>query len=202
MELINKRLSKKFGKHWIKVKFYEEGPSLENIQRPNHIRFCEATKKAILNPILLNKEHISCPGALYTMGWDSRFPHQLFNNWDSKNENQKNLLRSLVSQIPVLDSGVEYIGLNTEGESDMVMAYLSPDEAMELIKLLNFSFGINVKTSLFSVMSICGGIAVNTFQREKISLSFGCDNCRNYANMHRFEVAVGIPRSMYHLFVD
>ncbi len=202
MERINKRLSRKFGKHWIKIKFYVEEPSFENAQRPNKIRFCEATKRAILNPILLDKEKISCPGALYSFGWDSRFPHQLFDSWSKKNEKQKNILRSLVSHIPVLGSPFKYIGLNTEGESDIVMAYLSPEETMELIKLLNYKFGINVNTSLFSVMSICGGVAVKTYQEGKINLSFGCDDCRNYAKMHRYELAIGIPKSMYHLFLE
>jgi len=201
MERINKRLSCKIGKHWIKIKFYKEEPPLDNVQRPGKIRFCEATKRAILNPILLDKENISCPGALYTFGWDSRFPYQSFDNWSKKNEKQKNILRSLVSHIPVLGSPFEYIGLNTDGESDIVMAYLSPEETMELIKILNFTYGIHVKTSLFSVMPICGGIAVKTYNEGKINLSFGCDDSRNYAKMHRFELAVGIPKSMYHLFL-
>jgi uncharacterized protein (DUF169 family) len=202
MELINKRLSNIFRKHWIKIKFYEEEPLLENVQRPNKIRFCEATKRAILHPIILGKENISCAGALYTFGWDSRFPHQLFENWSKKNEKQKNILRSLVSQIPVLELPYKYIGLNTEGESDIVMAYLSPKETMELIKLLNFTFGINVNASLFSVMSICGGVAVKTYQEGKINISFGSDDCRNYAKIHRFELAVGIPKNMYNLFLE
>jgi uncharacterized protein (DUF169 family) len=202
MEPINKELSKKFGKHWVKIKFYEEEPNLKNIQKPSQISFCEATKRAIINPILLGKENISCPGALYTFGWDSSFPAQLFDSWSKKDKKQKNTIRSLVSQIPVLGARFEYIGLNTDGESDIVMAYLSPQDTMGLIKLLNFKFGISLNTSLFSVMSICGGVAVKTYQEGKINLSFGSDDCRNYAKMHRFELAVGIPKRMYHLFLE
>ena len=53
MEYIHKRMLKKFGNHWIKIKFYKDEPQLNEYEKLESIRFCEAISKAKIRPILL-----------------------------------------------------------------------------------------------------------------------------------------------------
>jgi len=51
------------------------------------------------------------------------------------------------------------------------------------------------------MMSICSGVAVRTFLDNKISLSFGCDDSRKYADLRRENMAVGIPKALFDVFI-
>ena len=82
------------------------------------------------------------------------------------------------------------------------MSYMPPEEVMNLIKIYQNHQGENLDVSLSTVMSICSGIAVRTYLEDKVSFSFGCDDSRKYADMKRENLAVGIPRKLFNVFVD
>ena len=65
LEKINLVFSEKFGSNWIKVKFYEEISHSKKGKILNDIRFCEAMKEALVQPVFLNKESISCKHGFY-----------------------------------------------------------------------------------------------------------------------------------------
>lgn len=65
-------LEDKFGAVWTKIKFYKEIPSSSNYQTVEGIRFCEAIFKARLFPVILRASDVSCMGARYVFGWDSK----------------------------------------------------------------------------------------------------------------------------------
>ena len=199
---MNRRFSEKFRSQWIKVKFYKEKPDLKEGKRLKGIRFCEATKEAIVHPILLDKESISCPGAQSAFGWRPKYKNGLLDSCYDKRKTQKNILKSMFSQIPHFKKPFRYIGLNTEGTPDIVMSYMPPGEVMNLIKMYHNRQGGNLDVSLCTMMSICGGIAVRTYLEERISLSFGCDDSRKYADMRRENLAIGVPRRLFNIFVD
>jgi len=69
MENINWRFSDRVRSHLVKVKFYNKKPGLTNAKRLTNVRFCEATKEAVLHPVILDRDSISCPGAQYAFGW-------------------------------------------------------------------------------------------------------------------------------------
>lgn len=56
MDNVNWYFSGKFRSHWIKVKFYKEKPKNNDVKILKNIKFCEATKEAILRSILLDKK--------------------------------------------------------------------------------------------------------------------------------------------------
>ena len=60
MEEINRRFLDKFSNQWIKVKFYKDKPKLNGVKLVKKMRFCEATKLALIEPVMLNKKSISC----------------------------------------------------------------------------------------------------------------------------------------------
>lgn len=202
MENINWRFADKFRSQWIKIRFYKEKPELNDAKRIEGVRFCEATRQATIYPILLDREGITCPGAQYAFGWRFRYKNELLRNCYDKRQAQKNILKSMLSQAPYFKKPFNYIGLNTEGTPDLIMSYMPPGEVMDLLKIYHNSQGENLDVSLCTMMPVCGGIAVRTYLDEKISISFGCDDSRKYADMRMENLAVGIPRKLFNIFVD
>ncbi|MBN1353174.1 MAG: DUF169 domain-containing protein [Candidatus Omnitrophica bacterium] len=201
MDKVNQRFSNRFGSHWIKVKFYREKPK-DDAKRLKDVRFCEATREAILYPILLDKESITCPGARHAFGWQPLFKNELLKGCRDKQGIKEGTLKSMISRAPYFKKPFKYIGLNTGGVPDMVLSYIPPREVMGLIKRYHNKEGGNLDVSLCTIMAVCGNVAVRTYLEEKISLSFGCEDSRKLANMGREYVAVGVPRKLFNLFVD
>ena len=202
MDDIQWKFSDKFRSHWIKVKFYKEKPHLKEAKKLKDVKFCEATNEAMINPILLDKESISCSGAQYAFGWRSNYKNELLKNCYNKRQAKNNTLKSIITQTPQFKKSFKYIGLNTDGSPDLIMSYMPPEEVMNLIKIYQNHQGENLDVSLSTVMSICSGIAVRTYLEDKVSFSFGCDDSRKYADVRRENLAVGIPRKLFNVFVD
>ncbi len=209
---MNWKFSEKYGSHWIKVKFYKERPDFlqdsdsplakRKIERLANVRFCEATKEAIIRPVVLDRESISCPGARYCFGWDTNQIKALLDGCQAKRQAQSDIIKSMFSRVPCLKEPFEYIGLNTDDKPDLLISYMPPEEVMRIIKIYHSHKGKNLDVSLCNMMPICGGIAVRTYLEGKISFSFGCDDSRKYADMRRENLAVGIPNKLFKLFVD
>ncbi len=193
--------SDKFSSQWVRVKFYEKEPPLDGVTKPKKIRFCEAVKLAITQPVILSKENISCESAQYVFGWKDKFDGELLDSClDKCNISDKNL-KSLLSNIPRLNKAFKYIGLNTSDDPDLLMSCLAPQEMMKIIKVYNNHNGKNIDVSLNSMMGLCGNIAARTFLEEKINISFGCLDSRRFAEIGRDRLAVGIPRRLFKVFV-
>ena len=201
MEHINWKFTNKFRSHWIKVKFYREKPEVEEVKISKGISFCEAVKNAITKPILLDRNSLSCLGAQYAFGWSSD-RKKLLEKCQNKTEAPMANLKSTLSQIPRFKKPFRCIGLNTEGIPDVVISYTSPQEIMNITRLYQKYTGKNLDISLSNMMSICGGVAVKSYLEEKVTLSFGCVDARNFAGLERHSVAVGIPRNLCNIFVD
>ncbi len=202
MDDILKGFSGKFRSHWIKVKFYGQKPEVNNVKRLKGVKFCEATREAILHPVLLDKESIACPGARHAFGWESLLANKHLQSCCDKRDVEEGVLKSMLSRIPFLKTPFKYIGLNTDGVPDLVMSYIQPQEVMNLLNIYHNKKGGNLDVSLCSMMAICGGIAVRTYLDKKISLSFGCNDSRKFADMRTDNIAVGIPREMFNIFID
>lgn len=198
---MHRKIAKKFSSQWIKVKFYEKEPHLNGVTRPKNIRFCEAVKLAITQPVILSRESLSCESAKYVFGWREKFDNQLLDSCQDKCKVDDKVLESLLSGIPRFKRPFSYIGLNTDDEPDLVMSCVVPQEMMKIIKVYNNHNGKNVEVSLNSMMGLCGNIAAKTFLKEGINISFGCLDSRKFAEIGRDRLAVGIPRKLFKVFV-
>jgi uncharacterized protein (DUF169 family) len=200
MDNINLKFSDKFRSQWIKVKFYPEETALSNVETARGIRFCEAVKDAIFHPLILDRDSLDCPGARYAFGWSDR--NELLANCHDKGQTKKELLEAMLPFIPHLKEPFKSIGLNTPGDPDLVISYILPESAMELIKLYHYHFGKNLDVSLSSMMPICSGIAVKVYQEEKMTFSFACEDSRKFAQIDRNRMVVGIPKKLFPVFVS
>jgi uncharacterized protein (DUF169 family) len=197
MSTIHHTFSNRFRSQWIKIKFYTEKPDLKDAKRLKNVRFCEATNEAVLHPIILDRESISCPGAQYAFGWQDKY--HILEYCLEKTKLSEKVLQSMLQQMPRFENTFECIGLNTEGEPDLIMSYMMPENVMHLINLYHSKVGKNLGISLCSMMSICGGIAVRTFLENRITFSFGCMDSRKYGQIGRDRLIVGIPRDQFDL---
>ena len=202
MNNIHRQLAEKLHSHWIKVKFYQQDPKLKGVEIPDDVRFCEATQMAIIRPVLLHKGNTSCPGASYVFGWRQNETEDRMQMCAEKMHTTPEILQALWHRIPQLPEPFDYIGLNTEGEPDLVISYLLPQQVMRLIKSYHSRCGENLEVALCGLMSICGCVAVSTYLTQRITLSFGCDDSRKYAKIGRDRVAVGIPKKLFPLFTE
>ncbi len=200
MNNINWKFTDKFRSHWVKVRFYREKPK-DNVKKTKNMRFCEAVKKAVTAPVLLSKDNVSCMGAQYAFGWNMD-TKKLLRHCRDKTQTAMAGLKSIFSQSPRLKQTFKYIGLNTEGAPDVLISYTSPQEVMYLINSYQKYTGKNPDVSLSSMMPVCGGIAAGSYLDGKFTVSFGCEDSRNFASLGRSSVAVGIPRNLYSVFVD
>ncbi|MBN2030224.1 DUF169 domain-containing protein [bacterium] len=197
MKNIHRTFADNIKSQWIKIKFFREKPDLESAKRLQGVRFCEATREAILHPVILDKESINCPGAQYAFGWKNQ--SLLLEHCREKTELSEEIIQSMLPQMPRFQDSFEYIGLNMEGEPDLIMARLMPEDVMDLINLYHSKTGHHLDVSLSSMMSVCGGIAVKTLLENRITFSFGCVDSRKYAKISRDRLVVGVPRVHFDL---
>jgi len=198
---MNRKFSEKFSSQWIKVKFYEKDPCLSHISQPKNIRFCEAIKLAVTQPVILTKENLSCESAQYVFGWKEKFDNQLFDSCRDRCNLSDKILSSLLLNVPRFKKSFDCIGLNTDCEPDLVISCITPREMMKIIKVFNGHSGKNVEVSLNSMMALCGNIAVKSLLEEQVSVSFGCLDSRKFADIGRDQLVVGIPRKLFNIFV-
>jgi uncharacterized protein (DUF169 family) len=198
---MNKRFSEKFSSQWIKVKFYHRDPNSNGAANPKSIRFCEALKLAITKPIIVNEKNLSCESARYAFGWRNKFDKGLLEKCKDKRNVNYEILESLLPAVPRGNRSFSSIGLNTDDKPDMVIACVSPQDMMEIVRIYNNRKGKSLKLSLNSVSGICSNVAVKSFLNGNINISFGCTDSRRYADFGRDRLAVGIPSRQFELFI-
>ena len=200
MDDIQRKFSERFRSHWIKVKFFKKNPNLKNVKKLHDVRFCEATKQALLHPVLLDEGSISCPGAQFAFGWldMNEFSIQCQNKHQISREN----MASILSGIPHFKNPYEYIGLNVEGDPDLLMSFITPETAMVLSKIYHEHFKKSLDIRLSGVAAICSGIAARTVLENMPSFSFCCEDSRKYAQIDSNRLAVGIPAQLFEIFVS
>ena len=197
MQSIQKQFENHFSTHWIGLNFYKVKPDVPKARHLSDVRFCESTKQAIVYPIILDKNSINCPGALFAFGWKPLT--SFYKHCEKKSKLYRNKLQEMIRQMPRLDGTISYIGLNTSNQPDILLSFVTPKQVMSLLYLFHNKEAKSLNVSLSSMTSICGGVAVSTFLRDEIAFSFGCTDSRFYADLGAERLAVGIPHRHFDL---
>ena len=193
---MTEKISERLPLPWVKVKFYRKKPgfNLEN----ERLRFCEAVNKAKLKPLLLNRENINCPSALYVFGWNDK--SNLVKYCVRKRIFSHNEISQLVNYLKSLDSSIKYLGLNTDEDPDLIISYLSPEQVMRILRIYFDYKKIPLTLEVSPLMSVCGSV-VKSFLEDKINISFGCEDSRKYGNIGRDRLVISIPKSHFEIFL-
>ncbi len=102
----------------------------------------------------------------------------------------------LIRSVPVLNEKVSGISLGKDIKGDVYISYVSPESAMKLIRCWQKMTSRNLNAEISGIMSVCGNVAVKSFIKQKISISFGCPDSREYGGIEKGELVIGIPHNI------
>jgi len=191
----------KFGSRWTGVKFFFGEPPVEGRYFPKEIRFCEAIGQSWSSNNLLARGCINCMGANYVFGWEENIRDNVIENFQRKRNISSKDAASIVKALPKMEVAPIAIGLNGVEPPDLLVAYIQPQQFMKVLNVYHRVFGDKLKLDLSGYAAVCGNVAVNTYLHKKISLSFGCEDSRQYGGISRDRVVVGIPYALAHKFL-
>jgi uncharacterized protein (DUF169 family) len=189
---ICKRLTKISDSEWVAVKF-KRHPAANDIEP---LRFCEAVRKAKKNYISLSLRRICCDGAGRCFGWLKNKDMKLAQGLSEKTGIEQDKAYELIRSVPVLNQKISGISLGSYIEGDIYISYASPESTMKLIRCWQKMTGCNLKLEISGIMSVCGNVAVKSFTKQKICISFGCPESREYGGIEKGELVIGVPHSI------
>jgi len=190
-----------FGSRWTGVKFFFGDLPAEGRYFPKEIRFCEAIGQSWSSNNLLARGCINCMGANYVFGWEENIRDNVIENFQRKRNISSKDAASIVKALPKMEVAPIAIGLNGVEPPDLLVAYIQPQQFMKVLNVYHRVFGDKLKLDLSGYAAVCGNVAVNTYLHKKISLSFGCEDSRQYGGISRDRVVVGIPYALAHKFL-
>jgi uncharacterized protein (DUF169 family) len=182
------------GAAWTGVKFYFDEATVPDISAGRGLRFCEAVLKARSRSLLLTPDVVTCVGARYAFGWDADCRDEIIHEVRKRRGIGHDVAEAIVSQVPGFEEAPCAIGLNCEEVPDLIISYCQPTTVMEFLKVWQADRGgRNPTCSLSSVLSVCGNVAVGCYLSRQVSMSFGCEDARESANISRDRLVIGIP---------
>ena len=193
-------LQDRYSSPWTKVKFYREKPNIETTRKLSSLRFCKVIKESQrTRSIILDKSCINCLGARYVFGWEDK-KDEIIENCEKRWNIPIATIKTILNGVQILPAGINYIGLNVDGALDVVVSYIQPRQFMDMLRTYQNKTGKQLKTSVSSVMSICGSV-VKAYLNNEICISFGCEDSRRYSDIGRDRFAVAIPNNLIESFV-
>jgi len=192
LNLICERLTKISDSDWVAIKFKKQ-ISGNNI-RP--LRFCEAVYKANNENLSLSLNQICCDGARRCFGWLKNKEVKLAKGLSEKTGIEQDAAYELIRSVPVLNEKISGIYLGNDIEGDVYISYAGPESAMKIVRCWQKITSCNLDTEISGIMSVCGNVAVKSFTKQKISISFGCPDSRKYGGIEKGELVVGVPHNI------
>jgi len=192
-------LQMRFGSRWTGVKFFFDDSPKGRRYFPKGTRFCEAISQSWSSKILLGRGCINCMGANYVFGWEKGISRdKVIENFHKRSSISLKDAGRIVKSLPTMDIAPIAIALNGGETPDLLVSYLQPEQFMRFLNVYQRVFGENLKVNLSGFAAVCGNVAVNTYLHKKVSLSFGCEDSRQYGGISRDRLIVGIPYAQSH----
>lgn len=187
---------RKFGSRWTEVKFFFGDPSEEGRFFPKETRFCEALSRSWSSNNLLRRGCINCMGANYVFGGEENIRDKVIDNFRTKRNIPLKVASSIINHLPRMELAPIAIGFNNGESPDLLVACLQPQQCMRLVDVYQKVFGEEMKVELSGFAAVCGNVAVKAYLTKRISLSFGCEDSRQYGGISRDRLIVGIPNAV------
>lgn len=191
-----RRCQQVFGGRWVGIKFYHDALPAGDLALVKGIRFCEAVTRAYVSPVMLTRDGLDCNGASYIFGWNPAAAREMIRRLHEEARFPLEYAQGVVKGLPVLNGDLKGVGLNVEGNPDVLLSYLQPEQVMKLIRLYEIRFSQRLSVELSSVVAVCGNVAAKAYLTGEPALSFGCNDSRAYGAIPRDRVVVGLPRKV------
>jgi len=186
---ICKRLSQISSSDWVAVKFQEQMTAADI----EPVRFCEAVCKAQKKNISLTSDSLYCNGARRCFGWLKNNDMKLAQKLSQKTNMDQDVAYELIRSVPVLNENIVGISLGTNIRGDVYISYASPESAMKLVRNWQKMTSQNLCVDISGIMSVCGNVAVRSYLGQRISISFGCPDSREYGGIEKGQLVIGLP---------
>lgn len=186
---ICKILSQISSSDWVAVKF-QEHMSVADIES---VRFCEAVYKAQKRNVSLSFDNVCCDGARRCFGWLKNNDMKLAKRLSQKTAIDQDVAYKLIRSVPVLNENIVVISLGTNIQGDVYISYANPESAMKLVRDWQKVTRQNLRVEISGIMSVCGNVAVKSCLGQKISISFGCPDSREFGGIQKEQLVIGIP---------
>jgi len=201
MDLVQS-LQNRFRTRWVKINFHGAVPADCELGFFEGERFCEAVTESYLRPLIVGPENIFCAAAQYVFGWNGGVRSQIVKNIHKELGFAMEQAETIVNGLPRLRPGCEAIGLNQNGEPDVLVSYCQPEQMMEIVKVYQQKTGEAPVVRISAVASICANTALAAFLEKGMHLSFGCPNARKYGRIGRDRLAIGISRQLARVLTE
>ena len=186
---ICERLSQISSSGWVAVKFQEQMTAADI----EPVRFCEAVCKAQKKNISLTSDSLCCNGARRCFGWLKNNNMKLAQRLSQKTNMDQDVAYELIRSVPALTENILGISLGTNIQGDVYISYASPESAMKLVRAWQKMTIQNLRVHISGIMSVCGNVAVRSCLGQRISISFGCPDYREYGGIEKDQLVIGLP---------
>jgi len=186
---ICKILSQISSSDWVAVKF-QEHMSVADIEP---VRFCEAVYEAQKKNVSLSFDNVCCDGARRCFGWLKNNDMNLAKRLSQKTGIDRDVACELIKSVPVLNQNIVGISLGKNIQGDVYISYASPESAMKLVRDWQKMTSQNLCVEISGIMSVCGNVAVRSCLGQKISISFGCPDSREFGGIDKGQLVIGLP---------
>jgi uncharacterized protein (DUF169 family) len=190
------RLQDRFRARWVKIKFHKKVPAEYAIDSYQGVRFCEAVTESYARPLIISPETITCTAARHVFQWNGDMRSDIAKNIHEELNFPIERAEAVVNGLPRLKPGCRAIGLNQNGEPDVLVSYCQPEQVMDILTIYQQKTGETPRVTVFGVASLCASIAMAALSKKGLHLSFGCPNVRKYGRIGRDRLAIAVSREM------
>ena len=158
------------------------------------MRFCEAVAKSRTSPLLLTPESLSCPGAMRSFGWDLRDDTAMAELMAQMSDLEAPRLKELIFNVPRLHAAPRAIEIGDISDPDVALTFAQPGAVMGFVRLNQTRNARPIAMPIQGIMTICGGVAVQSHLSNQMTISFGCPESRRAGGIPRDRLALGLSR--------
>jgi len=192
------RLKEKYGNKCTSIKINYKGPCKNS--PAIKMRFCEAVSYSFNVPLSINGDTLSCLGSQRSFGL-LKNDDEIANHISLEIGISLELIKQSLIDIPKFEEPIKSILLGIQEhmedqiKPDLFILHLSPKDAMDLMKEYTSKTSIAPVIKPVTYLSVCGNILTQTYKYNRMSISFGCPDSREYGGVSKNDVIVGIPYS-------
>jgi uncharacterized protein (DUF169 family) len=190
-------LKQTIGGRWTGANFHFRDDAPTNVLSPPAPRICEAVAESFREPIVQRADGIACCGARRSLALDNG-DEDLVDRIVAESGIDRSFGTRIVKRTPHLATPPVAISYGVLDSPDVVIGYIRPESAMKLVRLWQHIHGTSPLVRLSSFMAICGDIVVGAYVSNRLRVSFGCRDSREFGGVEDDRVVVGIP----HVFLE
>lgn len=172
---------------WTGLSFSQEVP----VRSAQVTRLCEAVNRSYHERLTVVPARLECLGALRSLGV-SRDDTLMAQQMAERAEISPECARDILDATPTLQVSVGSVEMGELERPNVFIAYLTPSQAMKLLRVWQAMMGRGFQTELSSFTAICGAMAC-AVRDGAMHFSFGCPDSREYGGVPPDRLVAVLP---------